>query len=232
MTTIVLRADNPSGLSIAQIDGNFTNLNNDKVEKTDTLYLGTTGITYNRASNPLSVSGFDIAASGVRADSAPNGKILKLVDGVSAWADEQSDSALTASDDTTTNETYYPLLISALTGEREVHTSSSKLYFNPFTGHFNATHFNSLSDQSLKLNRIQVTNAVSTVNDMCGVEFNWKDTGEKSSGVIAQELEKILPHLVSENNQGLKSVNYIGIIAYLIEAVKELDARVKSIEDK
>ena len=42
------------------------------------------------------------------------------------------------------------------------------------------------------------------------------------SGVIAQELETSLPHLVSTNDEGEKAVNYSGMIPYLIEAVKDL----------
>lgn len=229
MTTIVLRADNPGGLSIAQIDGNFTNLNNDKVEKTDTLYLGTTAIQQNRASGVLDVSGFTIASSGVRPNGAANGKFLKLVGGVSSWED---DSVQALTDDTTTNATFYPLFVDAATGTKVVKVSTSKLTYNPSTGQIGATNINSTSDASLKINRSQITDAVTIVNNLSGVEFNWKDNGLKSSGVIAQELEQVLPHLVSQDSNGIKSVNYLGIIAYLIEAVKELDQRVKSLEDK
>jgi len=45
------------------------------------------------------------------------------------------------------------------------------------------------------------------------------------TGLIAQEVEKILPELVNEASDGYKSVNYIGLIPHLIEAVKELEAK-------
>jgi hypothetical protein len=228
MTTIVLRADNPAGLSIAQIDGNFTNLNNDKVEKTDTLYLGTTGIQPNRASGNLSVNDFDIESSGVRPDGAADGKFLKLVAGISTWED---DSIQGLTDDTTTNASLFPVFVNSATGAKVTNVCTTRLFFNPSTGQLNATRFNALSDSNLKINQSQITDAVTIVNQLNGVEYDWKDTGHKSAGVIAQELEKILPHLVAEEN-GTKSVNYNGIIAYLIEAVKELDQRVKSLEDK
>jgi hypothetical protein len=69
------------------------------------------------------------------------------------------------------------------------------------------------------------------VNQIDGVSFIWKSTGKKSYGVIAQEIEKILPELV-ETNDGVKSVNYLGLIAFLINSVKELDQRVKDLETK
>jgi hypothetical protein len=57
--------------------------------------------------------------------------------------------------------------------------------------------------------------------------FTWSETGTQSYGVIAQEIEKILPELVKEVN-GVKSVSYIPLIALLINAVKDLK---KEIDD-
>ena len=65
-----------------------------------------------------------------------------------------------------------------------------------------------------------------------GVEFEWAENGTKSSGLIAQWIEKIVPHLVDTSENGLKTVNYSGLIAYLVEAVKELNERVKKLESK
>lgn len=68
---------------------------------------------------------------------------------------------------------------------------------------------------------------------MRGVDFNWKENGIKSSGVIAQEAEQIIPHLVNTNpDTGVKSFNYDGVIGYLIEAVKELVTKVDKLEGK
>jgi hypothetical protein len=107
--------------------------------------------------------------------------------------------------------------------------SNTKLYFVPSTGTLNATIFNSLSDRKQKINI--VTAPVGFIDAIRGVEYNWKDTGKKSSGVIAQEIEEYLPHLV-ETKDGSKSVNYSGLIAYLIEEIKELKDRVKALENK
>ena len=53
-----------------------------------------------------------------------------------------------------------------------------------------------------------------------GVTFNWKETNRGSAGVIAQEVEKVLPELV--NGEEIKTVNYNGVIGALVEAFKEL----------
>lgn len=137
---------------------------------------------------------------------------------------------VTLTDDTTTNtNVFYPALATATSGSATtMSVSSTKLYYNPSTGTLNATVFNSLSDAALKTN---VTTADgSIVNKLRGVEFNWIDNGRKSSGVLAQELELVLPHLVDTSESGTKSVNYMGIIGYLIESNKELAARVSALE--
>ena len=97
-------------------------------------------------------------------------------------------------------------------------------------GTITATDFNSTSDLNLKENIHTVKNALETVNSLRGVSFDWKETGKGSYGVIAQELEEILPDLVK--NGEVKSVNYNGLIGVLIEAVKELSEEVKELKKK
>lgn len=109
-------------------------------------------------------------------------------------------------------------------------TSNTKLYYNPSTGTLNATNFNSLSDERLKNHIITIRDATETVKQLNGVSFRWNDSNRMSYGVIAQELERVLPELVSGFET--KTVNYSGITAFLINAVKELDARVAELEKK
>tara|TARA_R110002020_G_scaffold16456_4_gene58092 strand:- start:918 stop:1604 length:687 start_codon:yes stop_codon:yes gene_type:complete len=93
-----------------------------------------------------------------------------------------------------------------------------------------ATTFNSTSDIKLKNNVTTVVNALEVINQLRGVRFDWKESGVGDYGVIAQELEEILPELVSQGDP--KTVNYNGIIGVLIESIKELSEKVKSLEDK
>ena len=90
---------------------------------------------------------------------------------------------------------------------------------------------NSTSDINLKKDIEVVTSATEMLNQLRGVKFTWKENDEKSVGVIAQEVEAILPELV-RGEEGNKSVNYSGLIAVLIEAVKELSARVAELENR
>jgi hypothetical protein len=90
------------------------------------------------------------------------------------------------------------------------------------------------SDERLKSNITTIPDALSKVTEMRGVHYVRNETGKDSSGVIAQELQKIAPELVltAEDEMGTLSVNYGNITGYLIEAVKELSARVKELEGK
>ena len=129
------------------------------------------------------------------------------------------------------SSTFYVVLANNITSGSltAANVSSSKLYFNPNTGTLNATVFNSLSDENQKEKVVQILNATGFVKQINGYEFEWLGSGKKSAGVLAQKIENILPHLVDTNN-GIKSVNYSGIIAYLIETVKELDNRISLLE--
>jgi hypothetical protein len=132
------------------------------------------------------------------------------------------------------SSTFYLLMTNNTTSGTitSANVSSSKLYFNPNTGTLNATVFNSLSDIHEKFNVVKIVDATNTINRIDGYEFNWSSTGNKSAGVIAQYIEQVLPHLVDTSDNGTKSVNYSGLIAYLLETVKELDARIKHLESK
>lgn len=81
------------------------------------------------------------------------------------------------------------------------------------------------SDVNLKKNIRPISNALDLVNRLEGVSFNWKSNDQSSMGVVAQELEKVLPELVSETSEGVKTVDYSALIGLLIQAVKELSQK-------
>jgi hypothetical protein len=67
---------------------------------------------------------------------------------------------------------------------------------------------------------------------MRGVSFTWKDNGNKSIGVIAQEIQKIIPEIVNTNENGIMSLSYDSIIGLLIEAIKEQQGSIVDMEKK
>ena len=86
------------------------------------------------------------------------------------------------------------------------------------TGIITATDFNSASDIRLKENIQKIDNPIDKIVKIDGVRFDWKSDNKPSMGVIAQNIEEVLPELV--NGEDSKSVNYNGIIGLLIECVK------------
>ena len=142
--------------------------------------------------------------------------------------------ATTISDDTTTDSTYYVGYSTTTSGTLDTfNVSSTKLQFNPSTGTLSATIFSSLSDKTQKTNIQPITNALDIINKMNGVYYDWIDNHSQSSvGLIAQEVEEVLPQVVINNANGLKSVSYGNIVAVLIEAIKEQQVRIETLENK
>ena len=92
------------------------------------------------------------------------------------------------------------------------------------------------SDKRLKDNIQPIEDALGKVEAMGGYSFDWNDKQEvyegHDVGVIAQEVQAVLPELVETRNSGFLAVKYEKLTAVLIEAVKELSARVKELENK
>ena len=81
------------------------------------------------------------------------------------------------------------------------------------------------SDERLKENIKTIPNALETVKKLRGVSFDRKDFSGKGIGVIAQEIEQVLPEVVVDGEY--KSVSYGNIVGLLIEAIKELEKKHK-----
>ena len=96
-----------------------------------------------------------------------------------------------------------------------------------YSGNFTATgDITAYSDSRLKKDVKTIEGALDKTKALRGVEFTRISDDAKSIGVIAQELEAVLPELVLTDDEGMKSVNYAQITGLLIEAVKELSAKV------
>jgi hypothetical protein len=86
------------------------------------------------------------------------------------------------------------------------------------------------SDIRVKKDIEVITGALSKVEAVRGVTFTRIDelhAGQRQTGVIAQELELVLPEAVRESENGMKTVNYGATVGLLIEAIKELSAQNK-----
>jgi hypothetical protein len=202
----------------------------------DTIRVGT-GVTIS-ASTGLTGSGANLTslnASNLSTGTVPTARLASgtansstYLRGDQTWA--SITSGITITDDTSTNATRYLTFTSAtsgtITGEN---VSSTKLTYNPSTGLLTVVDINSTSDVNLKTNINTVENALDTISQLRGVTFDWKETGKSSYGVIAQEIEEVLPELVA--SEEVKSVNYNGLVGVLIEAIKELKSEIEELKN-
>ena len=85
------------------------------------------------------------------------------------------------------------------------------------------------SDERLKENIQPLKNSLDKVTQLRGVSFEFKKDKKQQIGVIAQEVEKIIPEVVGENPDGYKGVSYGNIVGLLIEAIKEQQEQINQL---
>ena len=90
------------------------------------------------------------------------------------------------------------------------------------------------SDERLKDNITYIHKPIDKINKIGGYKFTWNNKQDtylgKDVGVLAQEVEAIMPELVTTRENGYKAVKYDKLVPLLIEGIKELDKKVKDIE--
>jgi hypothetical protein len=92
------------------------------------------------------------------------------------------------------------------------------------------------SDKRLKNNIITIQNPIDKVKQLKGVEFEWNDkqttypSGSLDSGVIAQDVQKVLPQLVKETNKGYLGVRHDRLVGLLVESVKEQQEQIDELK--
>ena len=128
-------------------------------------------------------------------------------------------------------------------------TDMSDLHFaagGTYTGYINqGGTFTDISDVREKENIVTITNATAKLKQLRGVYHTWKDTASRGAdttiGLIAQEVEAVVPEVVTtsgptslntpaSDTAGLKGVAYAKLIPLLIETIKELEARITTLE--
>lgn len=222
-------------------NGGFSLANTINVQSGGTGTNTLTGIVKGNGNNPLSaglvslvteISGtLNVSSGGTGLTSVgTTGNVL--VSNGTAWISQAPGaSGLSIVNETASASTYYPTLSTVTTGTiSAANTSSTKLYFVPSTGTLNATVFNALSDEKYKTNVITISNPLELTAQLRGVWFNWVDNGATSMGLIAQEVEKVLPDLITDS-EGTKSLNYNALIGLLIEDIKELKTKIEKLEN-
>ena len=96
-----------------------------------------------------------------------------------------------------------------------------------------ANAWNTLSDISVKRDITQIDQALDKINQLKGYYYYWRSDFKDQSrqvGFVSQEIERVLPEVVSRGDDGLLSLDYSKLTPLLLESVKELDAKVQSIQ--
>jgi hypothetical protein len=206
-----------------------------------------TGLSYNASTNALTATTFVGALSG-NATSATTAsscsgnsatatvlQTARTINGTSFNGSANITVEPYVEQDTSTNATRYLTFVDSTTaGFQRLNVDTSGPTYNPSTNVFtNAGDITANSDVRLKDNIEIIGNALDKVCQIRGVTYTLKaSNSRRHAGVIAQEVEKILPEVVIENEEGIKSVAYGNLVGLLIEAIKELKAEVNALKNK
>lgn len=93
------------------------------------------------------------------------------------------------------------------------------------------------SDERLKQNITEIKSSQEIISKLKPVSYFWNETGKKKGGnaqlqygLVAQEVEKVLPNIVSTDNDGYKSVNYNELIPLLLQTVQEQGQKIEELQ--
>ena len=113
-------------------------------------------------------------------------------------------------------------------------TVSANIFSGTITAAGDVIAYGSPSDKRLKENIKPIKSALDKVIKLQGVTFDWKEKGitnlKEDIGFIAQDVQKVIPELVRENEDGMLSMRHQGIAPILLEAIKELKAEIEELK--
>jgi hypothetical protein len=262
--TGITNANSP--LTNAQIDQNFIELNNDKMEESDAVSTNTADKVVKRDASGDFAMG-NLTATGIvlggttqpeitfngSGDVGVDFAIKATPEGLDFYEPEDDSKIHMQILDDTGVDIKFGLLIGG-TDTIDVNRNTDIRSLGVGTtasgvegeGRFTncvTTYYS--SDARLKENIKNIPNAMDKVLQLNGVEYDWTDEhiqahgGEDGYfmrkhdiGLIAQEVEAVLPEIVAENNEGYKAIKYERVVALLVEAVKELNKEVNELRSQ
>ena len=160
---------------------------------------------------------------------AQNGKVLKVISGNLSWQDDAAGAGATSPGGTNAQVQFNNN--GSFGGSANLTFDGANLY--AWQGDIVAY---AASDKRLKNNISNISSPIEKIKQINGVNFEWSDkqstyTG-KDVGVIAQEVEKVLPEVVAEREDGHLAVKYEKIIPLLIEAIKDQQKEIEELKSK
>ena len=237
--TLVLRTVKGTPLTNIEVDNNFSNLNTFGDVVSSNVGILSNLTTADKSNIVIAINEVRsnlFAASGVTAATYGGGTAIPIITidtqgRVTSASNVSVISGLSITDDTTTNNTYYlAFTTSSSSTIAGANVSTSKLTFNPSSGLLTSTDYNSSSDMTLKQDITLINNPLDIISQLTGFGFTWKNSKEKSYGLSAQEVEKVIPEIVRERPDGTKGINYMNLTAFLIEAIKDLKREIQEIK--
>lgn len=193
-----------------------------------------TDASSNTVGGTLTVTG-GIAASGkIYSGGGFNGNVTGNVSGSSGSCTGTSLNAtnIATTGGVTTAGTYYPVFVDSNGSGNQASKTAAAFTFNAGTGTLTATIVTASSDARLKENVKPITGALGLVNKLEGVLFNRIGSQVEEIGVIAQQVEAVVPQLVFTDENGMKSVAYANTVGLLIEAIKEQQVQIEELKKK
>lgn len=138
-------------------------------------------------------------------------------------------SNISITDDTTSTSIHYIYLGTGTSGNNATKVSSTKLSFIPSSGDLTAAgNITAYSDLNLKTDLKQISSALDKVLKLTGYTYTRKDTGAKQTGLVAQDVQQVLPEAVSRSGEYL-SVAYGNMLGLIVEAIKELNTKISNL---
>ena len=220
---------------------------------------GATSVTYNDAANTLVISSTDtntdtnttnwnFNANGGTNENISAGETLRFNGGGATTVSRSGNTLTISSTDTNTdtNTTYSAGTGISLSGTTfsigQAVATSSTVTFGEVRSTGDITAFYS-SDYALKENINPISNALDKVSQLGGYNFDWKDSHLESRGgvdnmfvkksdvgIIAQEVQKVLPEAVGKREDGTLGVRYELLVPLLVESIKELKEEIQSLK--
>tara|TARA_R100000742_G_scaffold4174_1_gene1275 strand:- start:2546 stop:3271 length:726 start_codon:yes stop_codon:yes gene_type:complete len=197
----------------AGISGNMTVASNGTATTSSSATLTTArnigGVSFNGSTN-ITLPGVDATGN---QDTTGTAAIATTI----TVADESSDT------------TCFPIFATAATGDLAP-KSGSNLTFNSSSGALTASNFVTTSDKRLKSEIQPIKEGLEIIKQF--TSYNYIKDGEKESGFIAQEVQKVLPHNIKEDYRGYLSMSDRGVLAHMHKAILELEEKLVAIEEK
>ena len=218
---------------------------------------GATSVSHNDAANTLTITSTDTNTNTQRSDEEIRDVIGTMISGSGATSVTYNDAANTmviSSTDTntdtntvTTNIAGTGVSVSAGTGNSTISigqavATNSTVQFGEVRSTGDITAYYS-SDYALKENINPISNALDKVSQLGGYNFDWKDSHLESRGgvddmfvkksdvgIIAQEVQKVLPEAVGKREDGTLGVRYELLVPLLVESIKELKEEIQSLK--